>query len=95
MPVISFPRLRKAKSIVKGATLLAAANRSGVPIGQSCGGEGACGWCKVKVVEGAANLVEPSPRERRLMVEKGFRPEERAACQAKIRGDVSIDADYW
>ena len=95
MPTVTFPRLNKKKSVVSGATILAAANRSGVPVGQSCGGEGACGWCRVRIVAGAGNLEAPSARERALMIDKEFAPDERAACQARVRGDVSIDADYW
>ncbi|MGD0338907.1 MAG: 2Fe-2S iron-sulfur cluster-binding protein [Bacteroidota bacterium] len=95
MPVVSFIRLNKRKKIASGATLIAAANRSGIPIRQSCGGEGACGWCKVRIVEGADNLAEPSLSERKLMREKKFSADERAACRAKIFGDVGIVADYW
>ncbi len=95
MPTVSFPRLHKKKTIVAGATILAAANRSGVPIGQSCGGEGACGWCRVRIVEGSANIEPPSAREQALMREKNFLPDERAACQARVRGDCSVDAGYW
>ncbi len=95
MPIVTFVRLNKQKKIVSGVTLIAAANRSGVPIGQSCGGEGACGWCKVRIVEGAENLEKPMPREAQLIHEKQFAPDERAACQAKIFGDVSIVTDYW
>ncbi len=95
MPTVSFPRLHRKKTIVAGATILAAANRSGVPIGQSCGGEGACGWCRVRIVDGAANLEAPSARERSLMADKQFAADERAACQARVRGDCSIDAEYW
>jgi len=95
MPVVKFERLQKEKKIAAGATLIAAANRAGVPIGQSCGGEGACGWCKVKIISGAGNLSEPSRREAQLIREKEFAGDERAACQAKVFGDVCIGTDYW
>lgn len=95
MPLVTFIRLNKRKNVAPGATLIAAANRSGVPIGQSCGGEGACGWCRVRIVEGAENLEEPAKAEAQLIREKQFDADERAACQARIFGDVSILADYW
>jgi ferredoxin len=95
MPVVTFGHLQKQKKISAGATLIAAANRAGVPIGQSCGGEGACGWCRVKIISGAENLSAPSLREDQMMREKEFAPDERAACQAKVFGDVCISADYW
>jgi ferredoxin len=95
MPVVTFLRLNKQKKVIAGATIIAAANRCGVPIGQSCGGEGACGWCRVRIVEGAENMEKPSLHEEQLINEKEFMKDERAACQAKILGDVSIVADYW
>ena len=36
-----------------GETLLETAMKSGVHINASCGGNGACGKCRVKVLEGA------------------------------------------
>ena len=38
-----------------GATVLEAAWRAGVPIASICGGEGACGRCKVSILSGAVS----------------------------------------
>jgi ferredoxin len=66
-----------------------------MPIGQSCSGDGICGWCRVIVVEGKESLGEPTDKEKKLMSEKGFAPDERAACLAIVRGDVCITTTYW
>jgi ferredoxin len=66
-----------------------------VPIGQSCSGDGICGWCKVTVVEGEDGLAPPTPLEQKLIVEKSFAGNERAACLAKVRGDVIVTTTYW
>lgn len=95
MPVVTFVPLKKSKVVKAGATLLAAANQAHVPIGQSCSGDGICGWCKVKVLDGVDNLAAPSERESKLMEEKKFERNERAACLAVVRGDVAITASYW
>ncbi len=95
MPVVTFLKVNRQKKIRDGTTILAAANRSGVPIGQSCGGLGSCGWCRVHVVEGRENLEPPSETEEGLMNEKKFAADERAACLARVAGDVSVTADYW
>jgi ferredoxin len=93
MPLVRFVPLGKMKEIRSGATILAAANQVEVPIGQSCNGDGICGWCKVRVVEG--ELVPPGPLEAKLIKEKEFAPDERAACLAKIKGDITVTTTYW
>ena len=95
MGKVTFHPLNTSKDIKEGATILAAANQSGVPVGQSCSGEGICGWCRVTIVSGAENLMPPSELERRLMVEKGFGRDERAACLARVRGKLTVTTSYW
>ena len=79
----------------RGETLLDAAHRRGVPLGSSCGGVAACAACVVTVLRGAANLFPPGPDERRLARREGFAAGERAACQARARGDVVVTTPYW
>ncbi len=95
MPRVNFAPLGKSRTMKAGATILAAANRCSAPIGQSCSGDGICGWCRVRVVEGGEHLAAPTPIERRLMTDRKFEPDERAACQAKVEGDVTVTTDYW
>jgi ferredoxin len=47
------------------------------------------------VVNGGENLVPPTALEKRLMTQYGFRSDERAACLAKVKGDVTITTTYW
>ena len=95
MPTVTFVPLEKTKTIRTGATILAAANQSGVPIGQSCSGDGICGWCKVKVLHGLESLAPPKDLERRLMESYMFEKDERAACLAVVQGDVAVTTTYW
>ena len=95
MPKVRFIPMNKERDIKAHATLLHAANQGDVPIGQSCSGEGICGWCRVQVVDGVENLAPPTPLEMRLMNQYGFREDERAACLAKVKGDVTITTTYW
>jgi len=95
MPRVRFLPLGKEKVIRAGATILAAANQVEVPLAQSCSGEGVCGWCRVSVVEGADNLAPPGTLEQQLMQEKEFKANERAACLARVKGDVTITTTYW
>jgi ferredoxin len=95
MPDVRFAPSGKSKAIKPGATILAAANQAKLPIGQSCDGEGICGWCRVRVVEGMENVAPPTVLEKNLMHNAGFKPDERAACLAKVTGDITITTTYW
>jgi adenylate cyclase len=95
MPTVDFVPLGRSKEVKQGVTIISAANRAGVPIGQSCNGDGICGWCKVKVIQGMENLSPPTALERRLMTACAFAHDERAACLAKIAGDISVTTGYW
>jgi ferredoxin, 2Fe-2S len=95
MPRVTFAPIGKVREIKSGATILAAANQCEAPVGQSCSGEGICGWCRVRIVEGIENLALPGTLEKRLMREKDFAPDERAACLARVQGDVTVTTTYW
>ena len=95
MPSVKFISLNKAREVKTGATILAAASQCKIPIGQSCDGDGICGWCRVTVLEGAERLAPPTDLEKKLMQEKGFAQNERAACLAKVQGDVAVTTTYW
>lgn len=92
---VEFVPLGKTKEVRQGVTIVAAANRADVPIGQSCNGDGVCGWCRVKVLRGMENLTPPSAHERKLMTACAFAPDERAACMARVSGDVTVTTGYW
>jgi ferredoxin len=47
------------------------------------------------VLRGAAGLTRRTAAERLLADREGFAPDERAACQARARGDVVITTSYW
>ncbi len=79
----------------KGAVLLVAAQRAGLPVGQSCGRVLLCGDCRMTVHEGAEHLSAPEPREVKLRGIEHYEPDERASCRARILGDVTVSATYW
>lgn len=72
-----------------GHDLLAAVRQAGLPLGQSCRGEGVCRSCAVDIVAGAERLGPLTPLERRFE----FHAERRLACQAGLPSahtDVSV-----
>jgi uncharacterized 2Fe-2S/4Fe-4S cluster protein (DUF4445 family) len=75
--------------VAEGFTILDAARSAGVELVAICGGEGVCGTCRVRVIEG--KLSELSLNEEGELqsedIQKGFR----LACQAEIFSDVRVD----
>lgn len=62
------------------ATLLDAVRHVGLPLGQSCRGEGVCRSCAVEILAGGDGLTAPSPLEHRF----GFVDARRLACQVRL-----------
>jgi 2Fe-2S ferredoxin len=57
---------------------------------QACGAKGRCTTCKVIIKEGDKNFEPLTRAEQRYMEQGALAPKERLACQAKIKGDVSL-----
>ncbi|MBT3406787.1 2Fe-2S iron-sulfur cluster binding domain-containing protein [Candidatus Woesearchaeota archaeon] len=74
----------KEVEVKDGDNIYNACRECGVPFGCMAG---ACGVCKVDVLEGEENLDEITPEERRW----GFDGKQRLACRCKIKhGEVKI-----
>ena len=74
--------------VLKGTRLIEAAGQAGVTFNTPCGGQGTCGKCRVRIVEGAC---APSPSE-----EEAFSSEEasagwRLACQACVCDAATVE----
>jgi len=58
----------------------------GVTISHVCGGDGACGTCRVEVVDQWEALTPPTPDETYKELERPYR----LSCQAKLIRDVIV-----
>jgi 2Fe-2S ferredoxin len=92
---VSFPPLVARAEARPDETVLDAARRAAVPLGNSCGATGICARCRVRVVSGAENLSPPTTIELRTASARGFAADERLACQAVVRGDCAVTTTYW
>lgn len=77
----------KEVQITEGKTILGAANQAGIYINSECGGEGVCGRCKVRILQGESDRSSSSmafftPDE----IQQGYV----LACQTPIRNDLVI-----
>ncbi len=73
----------------EGESLLELAMKSGLHINASCGGNGACGKCRIKVLEGNVSSVH-DPRIPQWEYESGVR----LACMTKPLGDVVVEIPF-
>lgn len=92
---VTFVPLGRTAAALDNETLLDVARRASVPLGNSCGGVGVCARCKVQVLSGTENLSEPTSMEVRFGTARGFKTDERMACQAVVRGACSVTTTYW
>jgi len=84
MPRVTFHDLQKSAENPAGRTLLQCALDMGIDVSHVCGGEGACGTCRIEVVDGWSNLSPQTPDE----TYKELDPPYRLSCQAKL---VALD----
>ena len=69
----------------RGSSVIQAALEAGVHINASCGGEGVCGKCRVRVEEGQVTdgvSEKLSPED----IQKGYR----LACRSAVVGDLTV-----
>lgn len=70
-----------------GTTLLDALYSNGIFIPSACGGKGTCGFCKVRVPEGAGPLL---PTEKPFLTRGEQKRGTRLACQVKVKTDLVV-----
>lgn len=71
-----------------GGSLLETLTQQKIFIPSACGGRGSCGYCKVKVLDGAGPLL---PTEEPYLSDEERKGGVRLSCQVKIRNDVHIE----
>jgi 2Fe-2S ferredoxin len=86
MPRVTFEDEGKSGEFAAGKTLLSVAGELGVRVSHVCGGDGACGTCRIEVVSGWDHLTPPTPDETYKELEAPYR----LSCQAKLAGDVIV-----
>lgn len=74
------------------ATLFEAGARVSAGIDTACVGKGTCGLCRVKILDGAANLTPFSDEERKHLGNVYHLTRVRLACRSRLTGgDVTIE----
>jgi len=81
--------------VAAGTSLIEAVKRAGLPIAESCGADGVCGRCGVRVDGGADALSEETTTENRAKLRNRIDSSLRLACLTAVSGDIDVTADYW
>ena len=79
---------KKQIKVQGGKPLLTELINEKIFIPSACGGRGTCGYCKVKVLEGAGLLL---PTETPFLTEQEQLEDMRLSCQVKVRNDIKIE----
>ncbi len=73
-----------------GRTLLEVSRANGIAHMSVCGGRARCSTCRTLIVAGNDNLTTPTEAEAHLLGKLSAGSDVRLACQARVRGDVSV-----
>lgn len=65
-------------------SLLEYFNKHKIVINQSCGGNGTCGTCQIKILQGQSLLNERNETENEMFSDRGFDASQRLACQTHL-----------
>jgi len=85
---IDFEPIGQRQPCSGGETILEAAQQAGIMLNATCGGEGICGNCIVRVMTGAVSA--PNENEQAELGEEAIRQDMRLACQAHVLGDERV-----
>jgi len=86
--LVSFEPVGKSVAASPGTNLLDAAQRAGICLPSTCGGQGDCGECSVLILEG--NLSNLTAAEKECFSPQALQGGQRLACCARIQGSVRV-----
>ena len=77
----------KELMVESGNTLLSTLGDNGIFLPSACGGGGACGMCRVQVLDGGGDIL---PTEVNFFTRRQQQEHWRLACQVKVKQDLKI-----
>ncbi|WP_276388514.1 adenylate/guanylate cyclase domain-containing protein [Eudoraea chungangensis] len=86
---------RRVESTTNSQSLLDISQENGIPHLHECGGGGLCTTCRVRVLDGIQNLSPKTSFENASCHARKWDPSIRLACQARPKGDVTIQRLIW
>ena len=93
---VRFEPFGRQVDVPRGRRLYDLATQLKLPLAASCGGEGICGRCGVRVYPSGQEALSPErPAETARKTANRIDPGLRLACLTVARGDVVVTTDYW
>lgn len=86
MPTITFLPMNVTVECAPGESIFDTARRTGVPVATACAGKATCGLCRMKILDGEANLSPFNGGERKHLGNVYFITKERLSCQSRVLG---------
>ena len=78
----------KSPEVEAGTNLLSTLSENNIFLPSACGGQGTCGMCKCKVLEGGGDVL---PTEESHLTRAEIKEHVRLACQVKVKTDMKIE----
>ena len=91
MPTVTFRALARVVEVADGDSVFEAGAKVGASIETACVGKGTCGLCRVRVLEGEANLTPYTEEELKHLGNVYHITKVRLSCRARVHGDVVVD----
>jgi 2Fe-2S ferredoxin len=88
---VRFVPMNVEHEILPNQSVLQVANENGIAIKSVCNGMPSCAECRVRLVEGEANVLPPGVKELNLIGTGYFIDQRRLSCQMLCFGDVTVD----
>ena len=80
----------KEYDVPAGENLLSVLGQQKIFVPSACGGQGTCGMCRIKIHDGAGEIL---PTEEGFFTRKEQKENWRLACQVKVKQEMNIEID--
>lgn len=93
MPKLNCPQLNRVIDIDPEKSLMQNLIDHGIQVASSCGGDGICGKCRMRVV--TEDLPPASDLEKKTLENNGAEAGERLSCQLCLEANALAETTYW
>ncbi len=94
MPKLNCPQLQRVIEIDPAKSLMQNLIDQGIQVASSCGGDGICGKCKMRIFT-PGELPLPSELEKKTLHNNGGEAGERLSCQIHLVENAMAETSYW
>jgi 2Fe-2S ferredoxin len=92
---IRFLPSERTVRVAPGTPLLDAAREAGLPVAQTCSGEGICARCGMLILEGGEGRAVEGPDETDAKARNRVDGNLRLSCLVRTDRDLTVTAPYW